>query len=52
MVRRELMPLHGGFSVAMRAGFTAMKFSDGLSNPYGTVTQVGFVVYRHAREPR
>jgi hypothetical protein len=49
VVRRELMPVHGRFSLAMRAEFTAMKFSDGLSNPYGTVTQAGFVLYHRAQ---
>jgi len=51
VVRRELMALRDRFSVALRAEFTAMRFSDGLANPYGTVTQAGFVLYRRA-QPR
>lgn len=44
MVRRELTPVSSRFGVAVRTGITIMKFSDGLTDPYGTVMQAGIVI--------
>jgi hypothetical protein len=44
MVRRDLTKPSSRFAVAVRTGMTIMKFSDGVSDPYGTVMQGGIVV--------
>lgn len=44
MLRRELTPVSSRFRVAVRIGITIMKFSDGISDPYGTVMQAGIVI--------
>jgi len=44
MVRRDLTTASSRFAVAVRTGITVMKFSDGFSDPYGTVMQGGIVV--------
>ena len=44
MVRRDLTKPTSRFAVAVRTGITIMKFSDGVSDPYGTVMQGGIVV--------
>lgn len=49
MVRRDLTPSYSRFQVAFRTEVTVLKFSDGLSNPYGTVMQAGFVISPHRK---
>jgi hypothetical protein len=44
MVHRELTPVSSRIGVTMRTGITIMKFSDGLTDPYGTVMQAGIVI--------
>jgi len=45
MVRRDLNRFTKQVGMALRAGVTILKFSDGLTCPYGTVLQFGIVVY-------
>jgi hypothetical protein len=44
MVRRDLTSAFSRLGVAVRTGITFMKFSDGFSDPYGTVMQAGIIL--------
>ena len=44
MVRRDLTSRFSRLGVAVRSGITLMKFSDGFSDPYGTVIQAGIIL--------
>lgn len=44
LVRRDLTTQFSRIGVAVRTGVTLMKFSDGFSDPYGTVLQAGIIV--------
>jgi len=44
MVRHDLTSPFSRLGVSIRTGITVMRFSDGLSDPYGTVLQAGIIL--------
>lgn len=49
-VRRELNPGNKSVGLAFKGEITLLKFSDGLPDRYGSITQFGLVVYHRSVE--